>query len=230
MRFDIITIFPHILDSYISESILGRAQKKKIIKIQTHNLRNAAKDKHKRVDDKPYGGGPGMVMMAEPIYRTLKKIKRAKKSKVILLDPKGEEFNQKMAEKFAKLDQLIFVCGRYEGIDARIEKFVDGKISVGRYVLSGGELGAGIIIEAVSRLISGVLGNQKSLAEETFNKSSGIGNLELEISKEYPQYTRPEVFQYKKGVRNNRLAVPKVLLSGNHQEIEKWRKKYSQKS
>ncbi|MFH1890947.1 MAG: tRNA (guanosine(37)-N1)-methyltransferase TrmD [Candidatus Kuenenbacteria bacterium] len=249
INFDIITIFPHILDSYTNESILGRAQKKKLIKIQTHNLRDATKDRHKTVDDKPYGGGPGMVMMVEPIYKMLKKIVGAsladaqsiratvkvaptkrgeKKIKIILLDPKGKQFNQKMAKDFSKLDQLVLVCGRYEGIDARVEKFTDEKVSVGPYILSGGELGAGVILEAVSRLIPGVLGNQESLNEETFNnKLLEIENWKLEIDKEYPQYTRPEIFEYKEKGKKKNLKVPNVLLSGNHGEIKNWRKKHS---
>jgi len=218
MQFDIVTIFPSILDSYLNESILGRAQKKKLIKIKSHDLRKVTKDKHKTVDDKPYGGGAGMVMMVEPIFKTLKKIKRKKNSKVILLDPKGKQFNQKMAKSLTKLDQLILVCGRYEGVDARVDKLVDEKISVGPYVLAGGELGAGIVIEAVSRLIPKVLGNQESLGEETFNR---------ENTKEYPQYTRPENFEYKEKGEKKKLKVPGVLLSGNHKEIKDWRKRQS---
>lgn len=208
MNFDIITIFPDILNSYINESILKRAQKSKQIKIQTYDLRKFSKDKHKTVDDTPYGGGPGMVLMIEPIYKCLKSIKRKKKSKVILLDPAGRQFNQKMAERYSKLDQLIFICGRYEGIDVRVDKLIDEKVSIGPYVLSGGELGATVIIESVARLVPGVLGSAESLQYETFSgKKSDII--------EYPQYTRPENF---KGWR-----VPKILLSGNHQKIKKWR-------
>ena len=205
MKFNILTIFPNIFDSYLNESILKRAQKKKLIKITIHNLRHATKDRHKTVDDKPYGGGPGMVMMVEPIYKTLKRIKRSKKSKIILLDPAGQQFDHKMAQKFSKLDQLVFICGRYEGIDARVDKFIDHKVSIGPYVLSGGELPALIITEAVARLVPGVLGNTQSLTQETFN-----------------QYTRPEVFKY----RGKKLSVPKVLLSGNHKEIGDWRQKH----
>ena len=209
MKFDIITIFPHILDSYINESILKRAQKAGHIKINTHNLRDFTTDKHKSVDDTPYGGGPGMILMIEPIYQMLKSIKRKKKSKIILLDPAGQQFNQKKAQEYSKLDQLIFICGRYEGVDARVDKFIDEKISIGPYVLSGGELGAAVITEAVARLLPGVLGSSQSLQYETFSgkKSDVI---------EHPQYTRPEKFKSQK--------VPDVLLSGNHAEIEKWRK------
>jgi len=209
MKFDIITIFPDILDSYINESILKRAQKSKKIKIQTHDIRKFSKNKHKTVDDTPYGGGPGMVLMVEPIYKCLKSIKKKRKSKIILLDPAGKQFNQKMAQRYANLDQLIFICGRYEGVDARVDKLINEKVSIGPYVLSGGELGAAVITEAVARLVPGVLGSAESLQYETFSgkKADVI---------EYPQYTRPENFKGQK--------VPKILLSGNHKEIEGWRK------
>lgn len=208
MKFHIITIFPTILDSYFNESILKRAQRAKLVNIITHDMRDFTTNKHRSVDDSPYGGGPGMVLMVEPIYKCLKSIKKNKKSKIILLDPAGKQFNQKMAQSYAKLDQLIFICGRYEGVDARVDKLIDEKISVGPYVLSGGELGAAVIIESVSRLLPGVLGKMESLEYETFNgeKSDVV---------EYPQYTRPEIF--------NKWRVPKVLLSGNHAEIDKWR-------
>lgn len=220
MHFDIITIFPHLLDSYFNETILKRAQLASLIKIKTYDLRDFTIDRHKTVDDKPYGGGPGMVLMIEPIYKCLKSIssrggsafggKRQKKSKVIMLDPAGQQFNQKTAERYSKLKQLIFICGRYEGVDARVDKLVDEKVSIGPYVLSGGELGAAVIIEAVSRLLPGVLGSSESLRYETFSgKKSDIV--------EYPQYTRPAKF------RN--WSVPEVLLSGNHKEIEEWRGK-----
>lgn len=218
MQFDIITIFPKILDSYINESILARAQKNKLIKIKTHNLRDVVHDVHKTIDDKPYGGGVGMVMMVEPIYRTLKKIKRLKKSKVILLDPAGQQFNQTKAKEFSKLDQLIFICGRYEGLDARVNEFIDEKISIGPYVLAGGELPAMIITEATARLLPEVLGNIKSTVQETYAKENYV---------EHPQYTRPEVFTYRQGLKKKQLKVPSVLLSGNHQEIKKWQKKHS---
>jgi len=252
MKFDILTIFPHILDSYLNESILGRALKNKLIKIKAHDLRDVTRDKHKTVDDKPYGGGPGMVMMIEPIYKTLKKIlgtdfpparssqatarvaptRRSKKTKIILLDPRGKQFDQDKALEFSKLDQLIFICGRYEGIDARIDQFIDEKISIGPYILSGGELGSAVIIESVARLLPGVLGNNKSLTEETFSLSY---NKQLtssqkdkgKISIEYDQYTRPEVFEYKQGLKKIKLKVPQILLSGNHAEIKKWRKEKS---
>lgn len=218
MQFDIITIFPHILDSYLNESILKRAQNKKLIKISTHNLRDVATDPHKTVDDKPFSGGPGMIFKIEPLVKTLNKIKRKKKSKVILLDPAGQQFDQSMAKKFSKLDQLVFICGRYEGVDARIDKFIDQKVSVGPYVLSGGELPALTILEATARLVPKVLGKQESLSEETHTTKNYI---------EYPQYTRPEVFTYKEKGKTKKLAVPKILLSGNHAAINKWKKEHT---
>lgn len=210
MQYDIITIFPEIMDSYFNESILKRAQEFKKITIKTHDLRKYTTDKHHKVDDTPYGGGPGMVLMIEPLYKCLKAIKRKKKCKVFLMDPAGKQFNQKMAVTFAKsLDQIIFICGRYEGVDARIDKLIDGKISIGPYVLSGGELGATVILEAVSRLLPGVLGKFESTEYETFSGSHS------EVI-EHPHYTKPAEF--------NGWKVPKILLSGNHAEIAKWRK------
>ena len=209
MQFEIITIFPKILNSYFNESILKRAQVNKKVKIKIHNLRDFTFDKHHKVDDTPYGGGPGMIFKIEPIYNCLKSLKKQKSSRVILLDPAGKQFDQKMAKHFSRVKQLILICGRYEGVDARIDKYIDQKISIGPYVLSGGELGAAVIVEAVSRLLPGVLGSAESLQYETFSgKKSDIV--------EYPQYTRPENFKGQK--------VPKVLLSGNHQKIAKWRK------
>ena len=157
MQFDIITIFPKLFDSFLSESLIKKALDKKIIKINTHDLRKWTSDKHKRVDDKPYSGGPGMILMAEPIIKALADIKKKNKnkknfkSKIIMLAPNGKQFDQKKAEDLSKIDQIIMICGRYEGIDARVEKIIDEKISLGHYVLSGGELPAMCIIEAVSR-------------------------------------------------------------------------------
>ncbi len=220
MKFDIITLFPQFFESYFNESIFQRAQQKKIIKIKTYNPREAARDKHKTVDDKPYGGGPGMLMMVEPLYKTLKKIKRSKKSKVILLDPAGRQFDQIMAWKMSRLNQLIFICGRYEGVDARIDKFIDEKVSIGPYVLAGGELAAMVMVEAIARLIPGVLGKQASLQEETHSQPGYV---------EYPQYTRPEIFTYREKGKFKKLSVPKILLSGNHQQIKEWREKHQKK-
>ncbi len=215
MRFDIITIFPNIFDSYINESILGRAQKNKLIKIKTHDLRKHATNKHKSVDDSPYGGGFGMVMMVEPIYKTLmslKKLTQNKKTKTILLTPRGEKFTQKKAKEFSSYENLILISGRYEGVDERVTEFIDEEISIGDYVLSGGEIPAMVIIESVSRLIPGVLGKDESSKEESWSD---------ENSAEYPHYTRPEIFRTEQG---KELKVPKTLISGNHEKIANWRK------
>ena len=227
MTFDIITIFPHILDSYINESILGRAQKNNLIKINFHDLRDYTTDKHKTVDDTPYGGGVGMVMMVEPIYKAIKAIsckpRNHKKNeiassptprndRVILLSPRGKRFTQKKAQELTKYDQLIMIAGRYEGVDARISKLVDEEISIGDYVLSGGELPAVVVTEAVARLLPGVLGKDESSDDESFSDDKTI---------EYPHYTRPEIFKTDDG---DKLKVPEILLSGNHAKIDKWRK------
>jgi tRNA (guanine37-N1)-methyltransferase len=247
MTFDIITIFPDIFDPYFNVSIIGRAQKNKKIKIKIHNLRNYTSDKHKTVDDKPYGGGVGMVMKVEPIYKAIKSIAwtgharsstKRKKQKVILLSAKGKKFDQIMARKWSKLDNIILICGRYEGVDERVKKFVDEEISVGDYVLTGGEVPAMVVVDAVSRLIPGVLGKDESSRDESHSKKGWL---------EYPHYTRPAEFKYNnvgaglapaqrrtkkhspagRAGKTKTLKVPKVLLSGNHQEIKKWRQKKS---
>lgn len=227
MTFHIITIFPEIFHSYFNESIIGRAQKNKIIKIKTHDLRKWAKDKHKTVDDTPYGGGAGMVMKVEPIYKALRAIKKQKKTKVILLSAKGKKWNQATAKKYSKLDNVILICGRYEGVDERVKKFVDDEISIGDYVLTGGEIPAMIIVDSITRLLPGSLGNKESAINESHSEPGIL---------EYPQYTRPETFEApllpllakeRAGVRLKKLRVPKILLSGNHKKIEEWRKKNS---
>jgi tRNA (guanine37-N1)-methyltransferase len=218
MKFDIITLFPEIFDFYFKQSILSRAQKNKIIKIGVHNLRNFAFDKHKTVDDKPFGGGRGMVLKIEPMYRALLKIqdKKSNKTKIILFTPRGKKFNQKMATDWAKLDQLILICGRYEGVDERINKLVNEKVSIGDFVMMGGDLAGLIVVESVARLLEGVVGKSESLIGERITQEKGFV--------EYPQYTRPEVFETKDG---KKWRTPKVLLSGNHQKIEAWRKGHS---
>ena len=217
MKFNIITIFPEIISSYADESILGRAQKNKLIKINAVNLRDFTKDKHKQIDDTPYGGGAGMVMKPEPIYKALKSLKALKgkkNKKTILLSPRGQQFDQRMAENFTELDEITFVCGRYEGVDQRVSDYmVDEEISIGPYVLAGGELGALIITESVARLIPKVLGNSESLKEETH------GSKEAKMEVEYPQYTKPEKFM--------KWKVPDILLSGHHKKIEEWRKAHN---
>jgi len=237
MQFDIITIFPEIFNSYFKESILKRAQKRKLIKIKIHNLREFTKDQHKTVDDRPYGGGAGMIFKVDVIFRAVKKIlKKNKKTRIILFSAKGKKFDQKKAEKLKKYEQIILICGRYEGVDERVAKYIaDEELSIGEYVLTGGEIPAMVVIDAVSRLIPGVI-KQESLKEESF--SSKIRNSKFKIHKEYPQYTRPEVFdagknKTKKGIHSFKFSkvkswrVPKVLLSGNHKKIEEWKKKNS---
>ena len=223
MQFNIITIFPQIFNSYFNESILARAQKNKLIKINIHNLRDYTEDKHKTVDDTPYGGGAGMVFKIEPIYKALVKIvgksklkcfrkKTNPKTKIILLSAKGKKFDQAMARKFSKLDNLILICGRYEGVDERVAKYlVDEEISIGDYILTGGEIPAMIITDSVSRLIKGVVGNKESIKEESFSKKDYL---------EYPHYTKPNIFSPDK---KTNWKVPEVLLNGDHQKIRKFK-------
>jgi len=213
MKFDIITIFPKILDSYFAESILKRAQIKKLISIKAHNLRDFTLDKHHKVDDTPYGGGPGMVFKVEPIMRAVQLLKskcknqRSKlKSRTILFSLRGKKFDSKTAKRLSKYDQLILICGRYEGVDERVAEYIaDEEISIGDFVLSGGELAAGVLVDAVSRFIPGVLGKLESLEE---------------IKGSYQVYTKPEVVK----ISGKKYKVPEVLLSGNHKKIEEWRK------
>ena len=215
ISFDVITIFPNIFNSYLKESLIARAEKKKLIKINVHNLRKWTNDNHQTVDDKPFGGGLGMVLKIEPIYKAVKKIKKSKKSRIVLFTPRGEKFNQKLAYKLSKLDQIIFICGRYEGVDERVaEHIADMEVSIGDYDLMGGELPAMVVIEAISRLIPRVLGKEQ-LLKERITKNGGFI--------EYAQYTRPEIFSNQKG---KKWKVPKVLLSGNHKNIEEWKNKH----
>jgi len=224
IRFEIITIFPEIFDSYFQESIIQRALKKGLIKVKIHNLRKWATDRHKTVDDKPYGGGIGMVMKLEPIYKAVQEIKQKtknKKQRTVLFTPRGKKFNQKLGYQFSKLDNLILICGRYEGIDERVAKYItDEEISIGDYVLMGGELPAMVLIETIARLIPGVLGKPQLLKERipVLPGRAGRGFIE------YAQYTRPEVFKPKKGIG---WRVPKVLLSGDHKKILDWKKNHS---
>ena len=211
MNFHIITIFPEIFDSYIKESIIGRALKSKKIKIKSHDLRKWTKDNHRTGDDTPYGGGAGMVMKVDILYKAIKAVtKNKKKKKVVLLSAKGKRWDQSMAKKYSKLDNVVFVCGRYEGVDERVLEFIDEEISIGDYVLTGGELGAMVMIDSVTRLVPGVLGNKESSEDESHSKKGIL---------EYPQYTRPEVFT----TGRKKYKVPDVLLGGNHAQINKWR-------
>jgi tRNA (guanine37-N1)-methyltransferase len=211
LRFDIITIFPDIFKSYFKESLIEKAQKKGLISVKIHNLRDWASDRHKTVDDRPFGGGLGMVLKVEPLFKAVKEIKR-KKAKVILFTPRGKKFSQQIAYKLSKLNQIIMICGRYEGVDERVAKYIaDMEISIGDYDLMGGELPAMIMTETVARLVPGVVG-KKQLLKERITKQKGFI--------EYEQYTRPEAFSPKKGIK---WSVPGVLLSGNHKKIEEWR-------
>ena len=214
MLFHIITIFPKIFDSYVNESILKRAQTNKLITIKTHDVRQFTKDKHKKVDDAPYGGGAGMVLKAEPILRAVESITKGKKSpkrKIVILSAKGKSFDQKTANTWAKkYKEIIFISGRYEGIDERVKIALKAEeVSIGPYVLTDGDVAAMTIISSVARLLPGVI-KSESLKEESHSYEHGL---------EYPQYTKAEIITWKK----KKYQTPKVLLSGNHGEIARWR-------
>ncbi len=239
MQFDIITIFPKIFDSYLNESIIKRAQKNKKIKINIINLRNFTTDKHKTTDEKPYGGGAGMVLMAEPLIKAvnhLKKSEKNKKIKIVVFSAKGKQFNQKIAYDWAKkYNRIIFITGRYEGIDERVKTILKAdEISIGPYVLTDGDVAAMVVISAVSRLAPGVI-KLESLEEESHWNLLLKKERKIPEGKglEYPHYTRPEVIEYRNpafakgsGGRSKKYSVPKVLLSGNHKKIEEWRKQH----
>jgi tRNA (guanine37-N1)-methyltransferase len=228
-RFHIITIFPEIFDSYLGESLFARAREKKIIAVKTYDLRAFSRDRHRKVDDRPFGGGPGMVLKVQPIYdavahikNKLKKSSQARshagsrsrsRSRVILFSTRGKKLDASVARRLAKYDNLIFICGRYEGIDERVaEHIADEEISIGDYILSGGELPALVTVEAVSRFVPGFLGKEESLEE---------------VNGSFPTYTRPEIFVAparagaKKG--GKKWPAPKILLSGDHKKIGEWR-------
>jgi tRNA (guanine37-N1)-methyltransferase len=217
MRIDIVTIFPGMFDAVLGESMIKRAQANGKVKIYIHDLRDHTLDKHRKVDDRPFGGGPGMVMQPDPVFRAveaiIKKVKsRSVKPHVVLLTPQGRTLSQKIAKKAALMKHLILICGHYEGVDERIRrKLADEELSVGDYVLTGGELPAMVFVDCIVRLLPGVLGEKKSLHFESFE-----GNL-----LEYPQYTRPADYRG--------MKVPAILLSGNHKDIEEWRKKQAVK-
>ena len=207
MKFDVLTLFPEMFEP-LKQSIIGKAVEKKLIDIHLVNIRAFSKDKHKKVDDTPYGGGAGMVMRPDVVYDAYQSVKQDQ-AKVIYMSPQGKKLNQQMVEKLSKESHLIILCGHYEGIDQRVlDEIVEEEISIGDYVLTGGEIPAMVLIDSVSRYVEGVI-KQDSIQEESF--SNGF--------LEYPQYTRPEIFEGK--------AVPKILLSGHHQNIEKWRKERS---
>lgn len=208
MKFDILTLFPGMFSSPLDESILKRAIDEDLIDVGFHNIRDYTSDKHHTVDDTPYGGGSGMVMMAQPVVEAIEAVKK-NDSKVIFLSPTGRPFNQKIAEELSSLKHIVLICGRYEGIDERINDHIDDVISIGDFVMTGGEIAALALIDSVTRLLPGVLGCENSTVEESFS-----GNL-----LEYPQYTKPRSFRGK--------DVPEVLLSGNHEAIRLWRRKES---
>lgn len=211
ITFKILTLFPEAIEPYFNTSILGRAQKKKLIKIESINFRKFSKNRHHQVDEKAYGGGPGMVLGVEPIYRAVEKARgENRKTHVILFSTRGKLFTQKDAKRLAQYQNLIFICGRYEGVDERVAEYVaDEEISVGDFVLAGGEIPALVVTEAVSRQIPGVLGKQESLEE---------------IKGSYPVYTRPEIFTVKRNGKVKKWKVPGALMSGNHKKITEWRR------
>jgi tRNA (guanine37-N1)-methyltransferase len=223
MRFHLLTIFPGIFDSYLGESLFKRAQKSGLLSARVYNLRDFTSDKHKKVDDRPFGGGPGMVMKVEPVYKAIACIKAAiaragkarAKARVILFSTRGKKFNAAAAKRLSKYRDLILICGRYEGVDERVARHIaDEEISIGDYVLSGGELPALVLMEAVSRHIPGFLGKEESLEE---------------INGSFPTYTRPEIFVVDKTGgkgkgRAKKWSVPAVLLSGDHKKIAEWRR------
>lgn len=217
MQFDVLTIFPGMLEGPLTESILKRGRQKGLIEVRLHDLRDYAHDRHRQVDDTPYGGGGGMVMMPGPIFEAAETILAkhpAPRSRTVLLSPQGTPFNQEKARRLARdCGRLLLICGRYEGVDERVREFlVDEEISIGDYVLTGGELAAMVVIDSVSRLVPGVLGGERSAEEDSF--SDGV--------LEYPQYTRPALFRGH--------PVPEILLSGNHAGIRRWRREMALKN
>ncbi|EOH86154.1 tRNA (guanosine(37)-N1)-methyltransferase TrmD [Enterococcus villorum] len=212
MKIDVLTLFPRMFEGPMGESIIGKAVDKGLLDITISNFRNYSDNKHQTVDDYPYGGGAGMLLKVQPIYDNIKAIEKANpetKKRVILLDPAGQQFDQKMAEEFSKEEHLVFICGHYEGYDERIRTLVTDEVSLGDYVLTGGELGAMVMIDATVRLLPDVLGNQTSAQTDSY--STGL--------LEHPQYTRPAEY--------NGMKVPEVLTNGNHKLIEEWQLKES---
>ncbi|MGX7195518.1 tRNA (guanosine(37)-N1)-methyltransferase TrmD [Enterococcus olivae] len=212
MRIDILTLFPRMFERPMGESIIGKAREKDLLELKVSNFRDYSDNKHQTVDDYPYGGGAGMLLKVQPIYDNLQAIEQeapATKKRVILLDPAGKRFDQAMAEEFSQEEHLVFICGHYEGYDERIRSLVTDEVSLGDYVLTGGELGAMVMVDATVRLLPDVLGN--NLSAQTDSHSTGL--------LEHPQYTRPAVF--------NEMEVPAVLMNGNHKLIEEWQLKES---
>ena len=215
MQIDVITIFPEMFRAVLGESIIRRAQEHRLLRIAVHDLRDFTHDRHRSVDDRPYGGGPGMVMRPEPIFEAVEAIKTEKTRgaaaapatcQTILMSPQGEPLSSALAQRLSGVDRLVVICGHYEGVDERVKTLVDCSVSIGDYVLTGGELPAMVLIDAVARFLPGVIGHAQATTEESF----ATGWLE------YPQYTRPPVFQG--------MAVPDILLSGDHEQVAHWRK------
>lgn len=212
ITFNILTIFPEMITTYCNASILGKAQGKKLIKINILNIRDYSTDKHKKTDDEPFGGGAGMVMLAEPIFKAIESLKLKKDSPVILTTAQGKHFDQKEAKTLAENQEITIICGRYEGIDERVaENLVTHEYSIGDFVITGGELPALVMVDAISRMITGVVGKTESIVNDSFFNDNAF---------DHPHYTRPADFRG--------MKVPEVLLNGNHKEIDKWRKAKAQ--
>lgn len=210
MKIDILTIFPKMFESYFEEGMIRKAREQKLLEINIYDIRTFSKDKWSKVDDTPFGGGAGMLMTPQPIYDAIQHLKKNNQGPVIYMSPKGKILTHARSRSLSKYQEIILLCGRYEGIDQRvIDLCVDQEISIGKYVLTGGELAAMVVIDAIARFVPGVLGDEQSHIEETYSPA-------LKGKKEYPHYTKPRVFQG--------LEVPEVLLSGNHAKINQWRK------
>ena len=238
MKADIVTIFPDFFRGPLDHGITRRAAEMGLVKIEVHDLRQFTRDKHRSVDDRPYGGGEGMVLKPEPVFECLERMQIAPreqrlsgtaKESVIVLSAQGRRFTQKIAPELASLDRMVLICGRYEGVDERVSEFLaDRELSIGDYVLSGGELGAAVIIEAVTRLLPGAVGNEASTRQESFTEHVDAGGTDGPDSTcgsggllDYPHYTRPAEFRG--------MTVPEVLINGNHQEIRRWRREQALK-
>ncbi len=207
LQFDIITIFPGMFESPLNESLLKRAREQRLLEIRLHNLRDYSQDKHRKVDDYPFGGGVGMVMNVDPIVRAIESVKQDRpNARTILMSPAGTPFSQEKAWELSREESLILVCGRYEGVDERVRHFIDEEISIGDYVLTGGEIPAMAVVESVARLVPGVVGDESSIVEESFSDDL----------LEYPQYTRPREFRG--------FKVPEILVSGDHSKIQDWQR------
>jgi tRNA (guanine37-N1)-methyltransferase len=210
MRFDIITLFPEMFGSVLSAGVVGKAIEKRLLSVNVHNLRDFATDKHRQVDDRPFGGSPGMVLKPEPVFAAVEHLRAAGDAPVYLLSPRGKRFDARRAEEMAGDQAAILICGRYEGVDERvIEHLITEEISIGDYILSGGEVAAMVVVEATSRFVPGVVGKSESVESDSF--SQGL--------LEHPQYTRPRDFRG--------MKVPEVLISGNHEQIDRWRRRHS---